>query len=226
MAVYGKFVWYDLMTSKPDAAKAFYSTVFGWGTQGWDKGDYAMWTIGEKGPFGGLMDGKPGAPSQWLGYISTPDLKATIERALELGGELVVPITAISESSKFALLADPQGAQFAVFNSVNEAENDWDTPAPFRWCDLNTTDWTAARDFYVDLFNWQQTGTMSFDGSGSDDSTFGCSALRPRPRSAACRTPRRRWASRSAGCTTRRSTISTPRSSASRPRAGRSPAAR
>lgn len=172
MAVYGKFVWYDLATREPDAAKAFYSAVFDWGTQGWDKGDYAMWTIGEKGPFGGLMPGKPGAPSQWLGYISTPDLKATIERALELGGALVVPITAISENSKFAVLSDPQGAQFAVFNSVNEDENDWDTPAPFHWRDLNTTDWTAARDFYVDLFDWQQTDTMSFDGSGSDESTY------------------------------------------------------
>ena len=172
MAVYGKFVWYDLMTSSPDAAKAFYGEVFGWGVQSWDQADYAMLTIGERGPFGGLMDAKPGMASAWLGYVSTPDLKATVERALELGGELTVPITAISESANFAILSDPQGAHFAIYNSVNEAENDWDTPAPFHWRDLNTTDWQAARDFYVDLFGWQETGTMSFDGSGSAESTF------------------------------------------------------
>lgn len=172
MAVYGKFVWFDLMTGNADAAKAFYSAVFGWGTLGGDAGDYAMWTIGKKGPFGGLMDGKPDTPNQWLGYISTPDLKATMQRALELGGEVIAPVTAISETSKFAVLSDPQGAYFAIFNSVNEAENDWNSPTPLRWCDLNTTDWAAARDFYVDLFNWQQTGTMSFDGSGSDESTY------------------------------------------------------
>ena len=32
----GRFVWYDLMTTDPDAAQSFYTTLIGWGTQPWD----------------------------------------------------------------------------------------------------------------------------------------------------------------------------------------------
>jgi len=30
----GRFCWYELMTSDPDAAPAFYSALTGWGTAG------------------------------------------------------------------------------------------------------------------------------------------------------------------------------------------------
>ena len=32
MAKRGEFVWYELMTTDPEAAKKFYSDVVGWGT--------------------------------------------------------------------------------------------------------------------------------------------------------------------------------------------------
>lgn len=171
MADHGKFVWYDLMTPDAAAAKAFYGEVLGFGTQGWDKGDYTMWA-NEKGPFGGLMTADAGMPAMWVGYTSVPDLDATVARCEELGGKILVPPTVISEGARFAMLADPQGAVFSAYSSTNPGDNDWDNPAPFSWAELNTTDWPAARDFYTDLFNWHATGSMSMDGSGSVESTY------------------------------------------------------
>jgi predicted enzyme related to lactoylglutathione lyase len=70
------------------------------------------------------------------------------------------------------MLSDPQGAIFSAYSSSNPGDNSWDNPSPFSWAELNSTDWQAARDFYTDLFNWQETGSMSMDGSGSPESTY------------------------------------------------------
>ena len=33
---HGRFIWYDLMTTDPDAAAEFYTKVAGWGTAPWE----------------------------------------------------------------------------------------------------------------------------------------------------------------------------------------------
>ena len=58
MAKRGEFVWYELMTTDPEAAKKFYSDVVGWGTAPFENGsgmDYTMWMKGEA-PVGGVME--------------------------------------------------------------------------------------------------------------------------------------------------------------------------
>ena len=56
----GRFSWYDLMTSDPDAAKAFYTEIAGWGTDVWEGGEqpYMMFTNNQK-PLGGVMSLPP-----------------------------------------------------------------------------------------------------------------------------------------------------------------------
>ena len=45
MSSRGRFVWYDLMTTDPSKAEAFYTKVCGWGTQPWESPtQYTMWT--------------------------------------------------------------------------------------------------------------------------------------------------------------------------------------
>ena len=51
----GRFVWYDLMTTDPDAAQSFYTELIGWGTQAWDGPmPYTMWTNHDV-PLGGVV---------------------------------------------------------------------------------------------------------------------------------------------------------------------------
>ena len=68
----GKFVWYDLMTSDPEAAQPFYQSLVGWGTAPWEGGEapYTMWTLNEV-PLGGVMDipekaAAAGASPNWM----------------------------------------------------------------------------------------------------------------------------------------------------------------
>src|SRR4051794_12432509 len=81
-SIRGRFVWYDLMTTDPEGAKAFYSAVTGWGTQVWEEMSYTMWTVGET-PMGGIMKLPEeavagGARPHWLSHVAVPDVDATV----------------------------------------------------------------------------------------------------------------------------------------------------
>jgi predicted enzyme related to lactoylglutathione lyase len=166
----GRFVWFDLLAPDAEAAKAFYPAVAGWGTQVWEAPgmSYTMWTVGER-PMGGIMvmpaeAVAAGGGPHWLAYVSVPDTDATVARARELGATVKRPPTDIPTVGRFAVIADPQGAEIAPF-----------TPAPgsmsppegapgvgdFSWHELATTDPEAAFAFYSELFGWEKTS--SFD---------------------------------------------------------------
>ena len=72
-ALKGRICWYDLMTTDPEAAIAFYEAVIGWGTTAWDGGDppYLMWTNADT-RIGGVMQlpeeaATQGTPSTMIG---------------------------------------------------------------------------------------------------------------------------------------------------------------
>ncbi len=173
-AARGRFVWYDLMTSDPDAAVGFYDKVIGWGTTQWEGSamPYTMWTNGET-PIGGLMElpqeaVDAGAPPHWLVYIGTPDVDATVSQAKKLGGHVIKAPMDIPTVGRFAVLADPQGAVFCVFAPESEAPGHEGPPQPgeFSWHELATTDHEAAFKFYNALFGWDKTEVMDMGEAG------------------------------------------------------------
>ena len=112
----GRFVWYDLITNDPKAAKDFYGSLVGWGTQEWEGGDqpYTMWTNDET-PLGGVMglqeEAKAaGAPPHWMAYVEVEDVEQAVSKVQEAGGSVLHPATEIPDAGSFAVLADPQGA--------------------------------------------------------------------------------------------------------------------
>jgi predicted enzyme related to lactoylglutathione lyase len=164
----GQFVWFDLMTSDPEAAVSFYTDLVGWGTQPWEGGDqpYTMWTNGEQ-PLGGVMEilveaGQAGAPPNWMAYVAVSDVDAVADRAKELGGSVMHPPTDVPGAGRFAVLADPQGAVFAVYTSKDESPSPAGPPksGEFSWHELATTDYQGAYEFYADLFGWEKQEAM------------------------------------------------------------------
>jgi predicted enzyme related to lactoylglutathione lyase len=160
----GRFDWYDLMTTDTAAAKAFYTKTIGWKTTKWEKSDYEMWSAGEEA-IGGMMAlpeeaRKAGAPSHWLAYTETDDVDATAKKAEQLGGRVMHPPTDIPTVGRFAVLADPQGAAFAVFKPLEPMADAPPKAGFFRWHELNTTDHEAAWKFYAELFGWKHAGSM------------------------------------------------------------------
>jgi predicted enzyme related to lactoylglutathione lyase len=52
--------------------------------------------------------------SMWGSYITVDDVDATADRAKELGGNIIVPITNVPTVGRFCMIQDPQGAVFSV----------------------------------------------------------------------------------------------------------------
>jgi predicted enzyme related to lactoylglutathione lyase len=69
-----------------------------------------------------MMAMPPGAPapSHWLPYFAVTNVDTSAQKAGSLGAKTYVPPTDIPGTGRFAVLADPQGATFAVmtFNKM------------------------------------------------------------------------------------------------------------
>jgi hypothetical protein len=158
----GRFVWYDLMTNDPQAAEAFYTDVLGWGTEVFTGAGtpYTMWKAGEQ-MIGGIgpMPAGTATPPHWLGYVDVEDVDATVRRAEELGDKTHHAPEDIPTVGRFAVLEDPQGAFFAIYQSLNPAAEAAGEPkvGEVSWNELATTDAEAAWSFYTELFGWQKT---------------------------------------------------------------------
>ena len=114
----GAFAWNELNTRDLPASKEFYTNVFGWEPNDLDMGgmSYTEWKLGDK-TIAGMMtmpDMVPAeVPAHWLVYFGVDDTDATVSKATELGASTLVPPTDIPPG-RFAVLADPDGAAFAV----------------------------------------------------------------------------------------------------------------
>ena len=88
---HGAISWYELMTSDVEAAKAFYSKLFGWTT--YDDASagmpYTMFKVGGK-DVGGIMSMPPGNrsyPPSWGAYVTVKDVDATAKKIIAVGGK-------------------------------------------------------------------------------------------------------------------------------------------
>ena len=112
----GSLTWNELGTRDLPAARKFYQSVFDWGTEG-DDDTYVQWQVDGRS-VGGMMSiaGRlpDEIPAHWLVYFAVADADAVANRAAELGGTVRMPAADYPGVGRFAVLADPQGAVFAV----------------------------------------------------------------------------------------------------------------
>jgi predicted enzyme related to lactoylglutathione lyase len=117
----GAVSWNELGTRDPDRAQEFYRQVFGWDYRSFgEQGNY--WTIhrgGEDRSVGGLMDARgrvpEDVPPNWLTYFGADDVDATVAKVRDSGGEVAVGPVDMPDVGRFAVLADPNGAAFGIF---------------------------------------------------------------------------------------------------------------
>lgn len=119
------FSWDELMTTDPEAATAFYTTVFGWKSQSMDMGPSGTYTLLERPGVtdakgapawaGGIIKSPPAVPySFWLSYVHVDNTDTISERAARLGATITVPPTDIPNVGRFSVWLDPQQASIAV----------------------------------------------------------------------------------------------------------------
>ncbi len=158
----GTFSWVDLATTDPAAAKAFYTELFGWETEDNDAGEGAVYTMCrvDGDDVSGLYElgqdqRDAGVPPNWTSYVTVAEADAAVARAPELGGGALGPAFDVMEIGRMAMLTDPQGAVFAVWQPGERigAERVNDVGC-LTMNELSTTDLDAAGAFYEGLFGW------------------------------------------------------------------------
>lgn len=167
----GRFVWYELMTSDPDAAIAFYTDVIGWGTQPFEGAPmpYTMWTKGET-PVGGVMEmpAEAESPPTWMAHVAVDDVDAVAARVEERGGTILNGPDSLPEVGRWVVFADPQGAVISAYRPETEMSPRSEEPEPgdVSWHELGTTDHEAAFEFYSDLFGWEKQEALDMGEAG------------------------------------------------------------
>jgi predicted enzyme related to lactoylglutathione lyase len=175
-AAHGSFVWHELMTSDPTAARAFYSNVVGWTVQASPIPgmDYWMFKAGET-PVGGLMKVPEeavaqGARPMWVGYVGVDDVDAATEKAKQLGGVVYRPPADIPNMGRFSIIGDPQRTMLALFTFANPMPGEspaQGTRGHVGWNELYATDWQQAFDFYAAMFGWRKDQAMDMGPMGT-----------------------------------------------------------
>lgn len=116
--------WNEHQTRDPEAAGDFYSGLFGWEVEPIEQdGTLVYATIKNSGNMNGgfmpMAQEHGDAPPSWLPYFTVPSRDEAVERARGLGGALLAGPLDLP-AGRIAVLGDPQGAAFAVFEGETD----------------------------------------------------------------------------------------------------------
>lgn len=109
--------YFEIGSPDPQAAKAFYETLFGWLIE--DPTGPVPYSMVEGGG-GGLWDTSGIGGATWaIFYVQVADVRAAIERAESLGASVAVPFID-NGGIEFAHLLDPHGNRFGIWRPKTE----------------------------------------------------------------------------------------------------------
>jgi predicted enzyme related to lactoylglutathione lyase len=117
----GTVIWNELITDNP-AAVSFYEQVLGVTTVTADMGadKYTMFQVAGTEVGGTTPPMMEGVPNHWHVYFAAADADATAAKIKELGGSVMVaPFD--TPIGKMAVVTDPQGAVFSLFQPTGPA---------------------------------------------------------------------------------------------------------
>ena len=158
----GTFSWTDLTTTDQDAAKEFYTGLFGWETIDNPVGDGVIYTMAR-------IDGKDvaaispqpeqqrdaGIPPTWNSYVTVESADDALERAKHLGADIHAPAFDVLDVGRMGVVQDPQGAFFLVWEpKAHIGARLVNAPGALSWNELATPDLDASTEFYTELFGW------------------------------------------------------------------------
>jgi len=115
---------FEIYAEEPAKLVEFYRTLLGWQIHKAPGVDY--WRIqtapaDPKGINGGLTFRPIPGPRSWVHYVHVESLDHTVEQVLKLGGALLRPKTAVPKTAWYAVVEDPEGNIFAIWQADQNA---------------------------------------------------------------------------------------------------------
>jgi predicted enzyme related to lactoylglutathione lyase len=170
----GTFCWVELATTDGEAAKKFYSGLFGWSSTDSPIGPGMVYTMLKlDGKDVGALFKMPeemtsqGIPPNWLSYVAVKSADETAQKAKSLGATLMKEPFDVMDVGRMSVIQDPTGAVFAIWQAgTHQGAGIYNVPNSFCWNELGTKDTAKAGEFYTGLFGWgkkvQQMGPMTY----------------------------------------------------------------
>jgi predicted enzyme related to lactoylglutathione lyase len=120
----GCLTWNELQSRDPETAAAFYAGLFGWEAEHVEEvGKLVYVTIKNAGFVnGGIMpmtEQHGDAPPHWLAYFTVLSCEDAVTRVQELGGAVLAGPLDVP-AGRIAVVLDPQGAVFALFEGETD----------------------------------------------------------------------------------------------------------
>lgn len=108
-------------------------------------------------------------PVQWMPHIQVADVAASVERAGELGGRVLMHAKDDAGASQWAVLLDPNGAAFGIIpvvpsDAIPRPEKVEGPTGRIHWLELTVPDASATRDFYGAVIGWGSEDVAMKDG--------------------------------------------------------------
>jgi predicted enzyme related to lactoylglutathione lyase len=155
--------WVDTLQPDPEAATAFYAGVFGWefGAPGEMPGDppgrYFVAQLRGRDVAGvGSLPSDPGPlPPSWNMYVWVQSADDAAREAQAAGGAILVEPFDAPPAGRMAVLADPTGAPFCVWQAgVRQGAQVVNEASAWAMSQLRTPDPERAAAFYGAVFGW------------------------------------------------------------------------
>ncbi|WP_067823188.1 VOC family protein [Actinomadura kijaniata] len=116
---FNSVAWFEIGTDRPAEVERFYGELFDWTFRVDEGGEltyHEVTTPGADAPSGGVFPSGGRFPDYAVLYVVVKDVAATVARAEELGGKVIVPPTTAGSGLVFAQLHDSAGHHFGVFS--------------------------------------------------------------------------------------------------------------
>lgn len=178
----GKVVWTELVTPDVESAQRFYGALFVWTfrdvpgvksavTSATDRDAPSRYVVAllDDQPVAGLLLRGVTAVRQvqpaWLTFLAVNDADEVARHALAMGARVLAEPKSYGRRGRQAILADPQGAIFAIlFSPGGDAPDELADPGQWIWSSLLVRDADKAAAFYQGLLGYEVFELPSADG--------------------------------------------------------------
>lgn len=116
----GRLSNFEIYGDDPEALATFYRELLGWRIERAEGVDY--WRIAIDATAtplatGGIARRPAFAQAGWMNFVEVESLDATVETAERLGGTILKPRTAVPRMAWHAVIGDPAGNAFLVWQA-------------------------------------------------------------------------------------------------------------
>jgi predicted enzyme related to lactoylglutathione lyase len=157
----GKVIFVELVTPDLAASKRFYGELLGWSFRDVTAGtaEYAEALLDGRAVAGMFHKALPAGEKRqpaWRSFFAVADVDAAEKTAIDRGAKLLFGPKSFPERGRQAVLADPQGAVFALLaSSSGDPPDVLAAPGEWIWSSLVTSDPDADAAFYQGLFGYE-----------------------------------------------------------------------